>query len=117
MARYSVKMMTRSFDHLPPGLRCWFSQATSCRALESRWPRARLAQSFIFWSRASLLLGRLGEEAGRRVQGVGGGLVVLAVVGVVLVHAVQLELQASGSSARRPACGPCAATSRAAPAW
>ena len=37
--------------------------------------------------------GRLGEQAGRRVQGVGGGFVVVVVVGVLLVHAVQFELE------------------------
>ena len=50
VARYSVKMMTRSSDHLPPGRMCSSSQRISPLALASSWEVARSAQAFISFS-------------------------------------------------------------------
>src|SRR5262249_60615261 len=44
-------------------------------------------------AQSPFLLGRLAEQSAGGVPGVGGGLVVLAVVGVVLLDAVQFPLE------------------------
>ena len=52
VARYSVKMITRSLDQLPLGLMCLRSQSRMALALESGRDFARSAQRAIF-SRSS----------------------------------------------------------------
>ena len=63
VARYSVKMMTRSFDHFPPGLRCSVEPVTSCLTLESRWPRARFGPLLHLLEQGLFVGGRLGKQS------------------------------------------------------
>ena len=106
VARYSVKMMTRSLDHLPPGRMCSLSQRISPLALASSWALARSAQAFISFSSASSSVGRLAEEQAGGVDGIVGRLVGLVVDGVLLVHPVDLPLEDAATWAwkRRCAC-------------
>ena len=53
VARYSVKMMTRSLLHFLPGRMCVLSQSISHFTFESSWPDAFSAHSLICFSRAS----------------------------------------------------------------
>ena len=94
VARYSVKMMTRSLDHLPPGRMCSLSQRISRLGLgvELR-AMACSAQAFISLSSASSsAIGSLEEQAGG-IEGLVGRLFGLVVDGVLFVHPVDLPLE------------------------
>ncbi len=97
VARYSVKMITRSSDHFPPGRMCSFSQRISPLALASSWEVARLRPRLHLLEQRQLLGRRLPEQEAGGVEGLVGRLLGLVIDRVVLLHPVDLPLEdASG---------------------
>ena len=118
VARYSVKMMTRSSDHLPPGRMCSLSQRISPFGLGVELGGGPFRPRLHLLQQRQLLGRRLPEQEAGGVEGLVGRLLGLVVDRVVLVHPVDLALEDApgGPGDALPLPGVCGARTRAAPA-
>ena len=93
VARYSVKMMTRSFDHFPPGRMCSFSQPDQPLGLGVELGHGTFRPGLHLLEQRQLLGDRFPEQQAGRVDGLVGRLFGLVVDRVFLLHAVDLPLK------------------------
>lgn len=86
-------MMTRSFDHFPPGLEMFLEPRHQLFGLGLSLAFGTFGPFLHLLEESLFVGGRLRKKAGGCIKRVGGGFVVVSVVGVLFIHAIQFKLK------------------------